>query len=301
VLPGDVHFRRLAVGFGRLVSTELFVDGTEGNDHIIVEQVRNNLFVNVNGVVERFNAADVQFLSISGLGGDDDIVNASAIPSTISGGDGADTLWGGTGPDVLRGFGGNDSLRGGDGDDVLLGDTGNDTLHGGDGFDTLTGGKGDDALLFGEVDDRVRVAALGANGVLSVTGTEGADFMTARASGGQLLVSLDNVTTQAFALADVRLIDVRGLGGTDHLKMDRLLPIPVRLDGGAGNDELTGGAGEDLLRRRRRRHALRKPRRRPIGGRGRQRCARRRRRQQLVRWRAGSRRHATCRRRRGYR
>src|SRR5688500_7682686 len=150
IRTGEVHFRRLTVAGSRLAGAELFVNGGEGNDHIIVERVRQNLFVNINGTVERFNAADVQFLSISGLGGDDDIVNASAIPSTISGGDGADTLWGGTGPDRLRGFGANDVLRGGDGDDVLLGDSGDDTLHGGDGSDTLSGGTGLDLPLFGE-------------------------------------------------------------------------------------------------------------------------------------------------------
>jgi hypothetical protein len=149
----EVRHRRLSGSVGDLRGSDLFVNGTDGNDHIIVERVRHNLFVNVNGLVERFAAAAVQFLSISAGGGDDDVVNASAIPSTIHGGDGADTLWGGTGSDRLRGFGGNDVLRGGDGNDVLLGDSGDDTLHGGDGTDTLTGGTGADTTLFGELID----------------------------------------------------------------------------------------------------------------------------------------------------
>ncbi|HEV2292603.1 MAG TPA: hypothetical protein VGR35_02030, partial [Tepidisphaeraceae bacterium] len=81
-LPGEVHFRRLTVAGTRLDGAELYVNGADGNDHIIVERVRDRLWVNVNGIVEGFNAADVQFLSISGLGGDDDVVDTSGLQCT---------------------------------------------------------------------------------------------------------------------------------------------------------------------------------------------------------------------------
>ena len=129
----------------------LFVNGTGGDDHIIVERVRNNLFVNVNGVVRRLDANVVQSLSIDGFGGDDDVINATALPATIHGRDGADTLWGGIGDDSLRGFGGND---------VLFGDTGNDTFHGGDGADTIHGGAGGDSGDVDGLDDVLAVETL---------------------------------------------------------------------------------------------------------------------------------------------
>ncbi|HEV2292275.1 MAG TPA: hypothetical protein VGR35_00370, partial [Tepidisphaeraceae bacterium] len=80
---GDVHVRRLTLAdLAELRGGELFVTGTAGNDHIIIERVRDRLWVNVNGIVEGFNAADVQFLSISGLGGDDDVVDTSGLQCT---------------------------------------------------------------------------------------------------------------------------------------------------------------------------------------------------------------------------
>jgi len=207
IRTGEVHFRRVTVAGSRLAGAELFVNGGEGNDHIIVERVRQNLFVNINGIVERFNAADVQFLSISGLGGDDDIVNASAIPSTVSGGDGADTLWGGTGPDRLRGFGANDVLRGGDGTDTLFGDTGSDVVLGGDDQDLLLGDAGEDTLLGSSGNDTLR----GHRGSDRLFGEAGNDTL----DGGDADDYLE--------------------GGAEH----------DQLDGGAGRDALFGLAGND--------------------------------------------------------
>ena len=138
-----------------LRGSELFVNGSDSAELIIVETVREKVFVNIGGVVQAFRSADVQQLSINGFGGDDDIVNATALPTTIHGGDGKDTIWGGIGADSIRGQGGEDRLHGGDGNDLLFGDTANDTLHGGDGADTLWGGTGADEMLFGEILDGV--------------------------------------------------------------------------------------------------------------------------------------------------
>lgn len=170
---GPAYQRRLTVRVARLAGAELYVDGTEGDDHIIIERVRQNLFVNVNGIVERFNAADVQFLTINGFGGDDDVDNATAIPSTIHGGDGHDTIWGGTGADRILGLGGDDFLRGGDGDDTVFGNNGGDSLNGGDGSDHLSGDAGEDSLYGSSGNDLLR----GHRGSDSLYGEAGDDTL----------------------------------------------------------------------------------------------------------------------------
>ena len=249
----SVRFRRLTTTGSRLEGGELYVTGADGNDHIIVERVREDLFVNINGAVERFNAAEVQFLSISGLGGDDDIINASAIPSTISGGDGADTIWGGTGADNLRGWGDNDSLRGGDGDDVLIGDTGNDTLHGGDGTDSLTGGFGADVGRQGELGDggRPRGVSIG-SGVLTFVGTDADDSILIIRAGADLIVSSPQ-SAEAIPRGDVTRIEMFGHGGRDILRIgnshnvQQRVDVPALLDGGAGHDVLDAGDANDTL------------------------------------------------------
>jgi Ca2+-binding RTX toxin-like protein len=235
------------------VGDELFVDGTDAADHIIVERVRDRVFVNINGSVQGFNASAVRFLSISGLGGDDDIINASAIPSTLSGGDGHDTLWGGTGADHLRGFGGNDSLRGGDGNDVVFGDTGNDTLHGGDGTDALTGGKGDDTLLFGEIVGRTENTAELEGSELFVTGSRFREEITVERIGDELVVKLQLIHPvllfngeYRFSAADVRFLSISGLDGDDDIA--NATDLPSTIHGGDGSDTMWGGTGRDSIR-----------------------------------------------------
>jgi Ca2+-binding RTX toxin-like protein len=244
---------------------ELFVDGTDAADHIIVERTTTRVFVNINGIVQGFNAADVLLLSISGHGGDDDIINASFIPSTIHGGDGNDTIWGGVGRDSLRGFGGNDSLRGGHGDDVLVGDEGDDTLHGGDGSDILTGGLGTDTQLFGEITAEIRGSEL------FVDGSDLADGISVERIGDEVVVGAISSQSgffgfrpyQRFNAAGVRFISINGYGGDDDLVNATDLPstihggdgsdtmyggiAPDSMRGQGGDDELRGGDGDDLL------------------------------------------------------
>jgi Ca2+-binding RTX toxin-like protein len=250
---GPAIQRRLAVRAGRLASAELFVDGTDGEDHIIVERVRNNLFVNVNGIVERFDAASVQFLSISGLGGDDDIVNASAIPSTISGGDGADTLWGGTSADHLRGFGGDDVLHGGDGgdhlagggdDDRLFGDGGDDRVDGQLGGNTLVGGDGVDTLVSGNSfldlePDTGRLKFNGSDG--------GSDRVSVtREPLGRLAITIDGAMHRMYG-GSVALIELNGWAGDDVFTVQGSGAPRASMRGGDGNDTLVGGPGNDTL------------------------------------------------------
>lgn len=90
--------------------------------------------------------------------GDDSIVVASAvaIPVTMRGGPGDDTLSGGSGPDKLIGGVGSDHLSGHAGDDLIFGGLGNDTITGGSGNDMLRGGPGKDTISGGSGKNSIR-------------------------------------------------------------------------------------------------------------------------------------------------
>ena len=81
--------------------------------------------------------------TVSGGDGADSITNTTSTPSTLSGGDGNDSLAGGSGNDILRGNKGVDTHAGGAGDDYIdaRGDRG-DIVTCGDGNDTVLGRRG---------------------------------------------------------------------------------------------------------------------------------------------------------------
>jgi Ca2+-binding RTX toxin-like protein len=95
------------------------------------------------------------------------------------------------------------------------------------------------------------------DGVVVVSGTDGADsvqiFATDAGSQPMLCVEIysgDQGTVANFPLSEVTGVKVDGLGGNDHLFVDRTygaLSVPVTLFGGAGDDVLIGGAGIDEL------------------------------------------------------
>ena len=109
----------------------LSIVGTVGNDSIVLSQNPSGLRVSDNGIVSPgFAVRNIKKIIID-LGEGDDLASfkpgVTAIPATLLGGDGNDSLTGGDA---------NDSLDGGAGDDVLAGGLGADILNGGDGSDT---------------------------------------------------------------------------------------------------------------------------------------------------------------------
>src|SRR5687768_13612245 len=68
-----------------LRGSELFVNGSDLGDRLSVERIDDELVVDLGIRRDRFDAADVQFISINGFGGDDDIANGTDLPSTIHG------------------------------------------------------------------------------------------------------------------------------------------------------------------------------------------------------------------------
>lgn len=119
-------------GGGDAEPDTVFVEGTNGNDTIAI--AGNADAVTVTGLATQVNVTGAETandrLVINGLGGNDVLdaqgMHANAIPLTLDGGPGHDTIFGGDGDDTIFGGEGNDALNGGPGNDILDGGPGDD-------------------------------------------------------------------------------------------------------------------------------------------------------------------------------
>jgi hypothetical protein len=84
---------------------------------------------NANGRVSSFPAAQVTRILMDGKEGNDYLRNDTAVPATLLGNIGNDTLCGGPGADVHDGGAGDDVLYGSAGADKYIGGAGNDVLY----------------------------------------------------------------------------------------------------------------------------------------------------------------------------
>ena len=122
------------VGGGDLLTDQVTVNGTNGNDSI--EVAGRSGTASVGGLAATVNVTGADpasdALTIKALDGDD-ILDAAQVPanSTVL------TLDGGAGDDLLIGGDGNDTLFGRDGDDILLGGPSLDVLDGGPGLNVI--------------------------------------------------------------------------------------------------------------------------------------------------------------------
>jgi hypothetical protein len=156
--------RQLLTGIALGYLGTLRIDGSGLADVAEVHYEGDQVVGVLNGQVSAFPAAEVRRIAFDGGDGDDRFTNKTALPATIQGGRGNDTLIGGDGFDSILGGEGDDVLYGGRGNDMLAGDDydpdlgyygdGDDVLFGGDGDDTLIGSGGNDRLL-GEADNDV--------------------------------------------------------------------------------------------------------------------------------------------------
>ncbi|MDB5322156.1 MAG: Ca2+-binding protein toxin-related [Phycisphaerales bacterium] len=128
--------------------TTLIVNGTAGDDVIVVGGKSSAISVTINGRLMTGSpfAGVTKVIVNAGDGNDSVTLSRLFINATANGGFGDDTLIGTAADDVLNGEAGNDSLEGGAGNDNLLGGDGNDTLTGGAGVDVFHGEGGNDVL-----------------------------------------------------------------------------------------------------------------------------------------------------------
>ncbi|CAE7822018.1 frpC [Symbiodinium microadriaticum] len=183
----------------------------------------------------------------------------------LDGGDGNDDLKGGKGDDILSGGAGKDDLKGEDGDDVLEGGTGKDDIKGGkgddlfvwnagDGEDKLDGGKGNDSIVITTSDVEQQVVTIDTNKkgniVVSLDGSEGAelelknieDFSLVYGEGGVEL----NIGDGAGDIFGDDPLPVSGGEGSDVIDVADS-NVPVSVDAGTGDDEVTGGNANDEI------------------------------------------------------
>lgn len=198
-----------ATGVFRNALGQIVIEGTAGDDLVVVSQAGTEIHVDLNGVVTPFAAASVKGFRFIGGDGNDQFSNTTDLPSWLRGGAGNDTLTGGSKADVIRGEDGDDALDGGVGRDLIYGGSGNDTVQGGDGADTVYGGDGNDFIQGGTGADLIR----GGFGDDTLQGGTGADTMF-------------------------------GAAGTDVLEGDEDADW---LYGGLGFDSIVGGSGRDSL------------------------------------------------------
>ncbi len=240
-----------------VVGDKLIVNGTRGNDQIIVVAganpgeltvqsapgvTANTVFTGIDRLVMRGRGGNdtielqgnptatgggAMRISLLGGSGDDTITGSDAKDKiraglgndTVNGGAGNDDIRGEGGDDILNGGGGNDKIRGGNGDDAISGDAGNDNIRGGNGDDTISGDAGNDNIGGGVGDDRI-------------TGGDGDDKIRGDAGNDELFGDDgdDNIH------GDVGDDRITGGDGDDKIRGD------------AGNDELFGDDGDDIIR-----------------------------------------------------
>src|SRR5262249_50943423 len=133
---------------------------------------------------------------------------ATAMQLTIDGGTGNDTLIGGLGGDVLSGGDGDDSVHGGAGNDAAFLGAGDDVFswNAGDGSDRVEGQDGFDRLDF--------------------SGSGKAENLDLFANGARALL-LDSVGSIAMDLSGVERVELKALGGADHITVHDLAGTDV--------------------------------------------------------------------------
>jgi Ca2+-binding RTX toxin-like protein len=184
-------------------SFDLTVDGTNGDDVMIVDQPTNStISIRVNKTIKTYALDRIASLTLNGLSGND-IIRALPtlnLPLLINGGNGHDSIDGAAAGDTLNGGKGRDTIHGGGGSDRIYGNADNDILFGDSKGDRIWGGAGDDFIDGNGGDDRID----GGAGKDTLLGSGGNDIITAKDGEIDSIVGGSDNDKADLDLADLR-------------------------------------------------------------------------------------------------
>ena len=202
-----------------VINGTLLIRATQGPDDIVVTQSGAMMDVTVNETQnESFPIDTIAEVTVFGFGGADTIDTDVNVPTFISSGSGADTIFGGNVENEIFGGPGADMIFGGPLDDMINAGRGQDMVNSFAGDDEIIGGDASDTLIAGPGNDLV-TAGLGAD---TVEAGAGNDIVCGNAGGDKLFGGPGDD-------------ELTGVGGPDEI------------NGGGGNDTLNGGEGRDIL------------------------------------------------------
>lgn len=234
-------------------------DGGTGTDTLNTALWTGDYVVNLTtGATNFFGESYINFENLVSGAGNDTLTGTNGANS-IWGGAGNDSIYGEGGADMLLGEAGNDYISAGEGDDAVYGGDGNDQifgaggadyLHGGAGNDIIYGGEGNDVIdggggsdtAYGEGGDDYIYAVLGTPETLD--GGSGVDTLNTTYFSSNYVVNLATGLTDWFGESFTNFENLVAGAGSDTLTGTTGVN---RIWAGDGNDAVYGGAGNDFL------------------------------------------------------
>lgn len=199
-----------------IVGDTLYVIGTDGDDHVTVNQAGSVYRVHAN-FLGSVSFRDVPITGVSRI-----------VVQVCDGNDHVSISGGITLPALIDGGAGDDQLNGGNGSNIILGGEGDDMVVGGSSRDLLIGGRGADRIVGNSSDD------------LLISGT------TAFDSDNAALTTIMSEWNSERTFAN-RVANIRGTGTGTRLNGSNFLRLGLEVFDDGAVDKLTGSAGSDFF------------------------------------------------------